>query len=303
MYMIAFSKESWPLMIFMTIGFIHPAVMVPITYLMDTFDNLSNWFKNLFTQPLCSSTLWSAIKQRLSGLFMFEKQLRRLFNISPVLYLALIAFIQSHLYSAWLSHKENILMASETKKQNLCTGEFNSSYQQVMVKIKANNDFKNIPFDQCNQPMKAISGRENVNVLHYLQILNPETKLYIMRLGLVFLCLFHIFDATLRFGQATNQLVAFFYYKPKANFCQIQGENSTGSSPLFSWKQCNILFCNFLAILIIICILCLFFTFQYLICFFLNLDKELFDLAELKRLFQDSEKFVVVPGEDSLSNF
>ena len=57
-YAIVFSKQSFPLMIFVTIGMLHPAIVIPFTYLIEKSRYITSWMVKHLTEVSCKSGIY-----------------------------------------------------------------------------------------------------------------------------------------------------------------------------------------------------------------------------------------------------
>ena len=143
-YIIAFSRESFPALILISILSLHPIVAIPIAIFVDSLQEIAIRLVDLYGY-FRYFNLQTAI----------QRFLKRLFTFTMTTYLGCLTLVQWYLFLAWIDKREVLIR---------------NGYES----IKTMNQFKDEPFNQCPCPDDICNFTKDTTN----EILNVMSEIY-----------------------------------------------------------------------------------------------------------------------------
>ena len=164
-YIVAFSRESFAGLIFISVMSLHPLVALPIASLLACLKDTTRRFLES-----CGYFWYFNVQSS------FQQFLKSLFNFNMMTYLGSVSLVQLYLFVSWINRRK-VLIAN--------------GFGTV---VKTNFEFTNEPFNQCK--VNATSNEDSSNeILNLLARVDQYDKAWILFSCGVFFFLFHTIES------------------------------------------------------------------------------------------------------------
>ena len=192
-YVIAFARESFPALIFISILSLHPIVAIPIATFID------------YVQSKAKQVLY------LCGYFRcFDPQttiqrfLRRLFTFTMITYLGCLTLVQWYLFFNWIDKKEFLI-------------------QNGFGSIKTMSKYKAEPFNQCPCPPDEKCDSEidtTDEILNATSKMRQYDKAWILLGASGFFFVYHLIESFVVKEPYSKPLINFLTGRPESDYVQ-----------------------------------------------------------------------------------